>query len=438
MNTKNSLMACIAIVISGYAVQVQAQPDLKIDLSYLSSTMDISIENFSSNDCDVTENCTQAGQRKLLRFGQRIQNVGDDDFDLGKPKNKNYFDEDPCHEHFHFQGFAKYEIYDFNCSLVLPGGKLGGCMINFDPVGHPGNEDCGESRFNRCKKDKHRQGISAGCADVYVPTLECQYVDITTLSNGRYFLKATINFDQTLIANNSNLQESDYVNNTAYILFDLQGNIVTVKYAAHIIPSNLVLQNIDNLPPPFPAFFKSQLMFIARNTIEIKGETTFDNNIDREIVAGTSITISADDGPVTISASQGGSTHLYIDPCLATASFKMANDEGLFAGIDAPIATTDSITDTEEDGFEIELNSNSQSFTIYPNPSANGQFNLNLTNPNEERVRIHVHDVHGKLILKKTTTTDKAIIDLSKEAKGLYSVNIIKGNKVITDLILNQ
>ncbi|MCH8317514.1 MAG: hypothetical protein IIA88_03315, partial [Bacteroidetes bacterium] len=235
---KTKIIIAASILLHNYAAI--AQPDLKIDINYLLSTLKIQFTNVNQSDCDVLENCTQAGQRKLLIFGQRIENIGNKKFDLGKPKNESYFVEDACHNHFHFTGFAKYGIFDINCANKVAGGKLGGCMINYDPFENP---SCSYDRpFDRCDRKKDRQGISAGCADVYLPypALPCQYVDITdNVPDGKYFLKVRINWDQALINAHSNLQESDYSNNTAYVLIEIQGNTVEVLFAAHTIPHDL-------------------------------------------------------------------------------------------------------------------------------------------------------------------------------------------------------
>jgi hypothetical protein len=54
------------------------------------------------------------------------------------------------------------------------------------------------------------QGISAGWADTYVSTLDCQWVDVTNVPAGNYFLEITVNPDQILL-------ESNYSNNTSTI-----------------------------------------------------------------------------------------------------------------------------------------------------------------------------------------------------------------------------
>jgi len=438
--TRKQLMTVILIILTAVETKVFATADLKIDLSRLTSSMFITTQTFTSSSCQVLEQCAGIGTRKLLKFDTRTMNIGNGDLEIGKVPDdgvsEGNFVWDACHEHHHFESFAKYELFDFTCNQLQAGGKRAFAIINSETLdGDPPScfNGCSQSRICGGYNDKF-QGIGAGCADVYGSHLDCQWVDITGIPDGRYFFKVTLNYEQKL-------PESDYSNNTTYVLIEIIGNTVNVLYSAYSIPSDLVLQNIDNLPPPFSTLIKSQKIFFARNNLEIKGTTTFDDNKHREFVAGSSITISPDNGPVTISAENGGSAHFYIQPCLSTATFKMASNEGLFSSLENLHPLSDNTENNNGDGDIIEItdNDSEKEFWLFPNPAYNGQFNLLLKDYAWGNIVIYIYDTMGKLILKtQANSNEKISLDLTGQAKGLYSINIMKGQKIYSELIVIQ
>jgi hypothetical protein len=70
---------------------------------------------------------------------------------------------------------------------------------------------------------------------------------------------------------------------------------------------------------------------------------------------------------------------------------------------------------------------------IYPNPS-NGVFNITSSLGNT--VMIEVYNNIGQLILNKEIRNGKGLIDLSKEAKGMYYMRVISNNRVYKPSIL--
>ena len=72
------------------------------------------------------------------------------------------------------------------------------------------------------------EGISPGYGDDYVPRLEGQWVDITSLRPDRYVLVHRVNPEREL-------RESDYGNNAASVLVELRrpaGEIPTIAVLA--------------------------------------------------------------------------------------------------------------------------------------------------------------------------------------------------------------
>lgn len=436
---KNSL----AVLLFFISYKINAQPDLSIDLNYLQTTIKITTEHFSLGSCDVSEGCTIAtqGLRKLLRFGLRQENVGDKKFNLGRvtgPNAEPYFHYDACHGHYHFDGFSKFELFGLdNCNKVntIGTGKMGGCMYNYDP-----DNPCKHFlQFNNCN---YKQGISAGCADVYHADLPCQYVDIKGIPDGRYILKVTINWDQALIAAHSNLQESSYTNNTAYVLINIQGNNVTVLSIANTIRNNISLANLDFLPPFIQNKIKNKRILLARSTIIAGPNTTFNDNKQRDLIAGSSITFFSG---TTISSQPGGIFAATVDPCLSSANFKTINDGDFFSTIDSSLIITAeeyALLNNEEEEDDSEdyhtTSENNLTIQITPNPSF-GKFTIEL--PEEISTTsyiVYTYDVLGKIVYQEKTTERIKNIDLSTQPKGIYFLKLQTKDNAFTQKIIIQ
>src|SRR5438876_8522576 len=87
-----------------------ALPDLMI---YAPATVPhIIYYTFESNDCTVAEGCVPAGPRRLLAFDTQTRNIGTADLIMGNPVTNSLFVFDPCHNHYHFIGFAEYRLLD--------------------------------------------------------------------------------------------------------------------------------------------------------------------------------------------------------------------------------------------------------------------------------------------------------------------------------------
>jgi hypothetical protein len=185
-----------------------ALPDLIVDDAYLDSSVTFSSRNFKPNDCAVQEGCVGAnGRRKLLRFATATPNIGSADVFLGAPQDHpELFVFSPCHQHYHLDGYASYELLDSTGQLVLRGRKQAFCLMDenqYSPDAGPRKYDC------------TNQGISVGWEDVYGSDLDCQWLDVTQVPPGNYLLRITVNpqrADGTYL-----LSESDHSNNVAVV-----------------------------------------------------------------------------------------------------------------------------------------------------------------------------------------------------------------------------
>lgn len=180
-------------------------PDISIDGEYLTSTVRVELVDFSENSCSFQEGCIGAtGKRKLLRFSLKTPNTGDGDLFLGDPFGNDLFEYSPCHDHYHFKGYAEYQLLDANDNLKASGHKQAFCLLDYAPLsqGAPAAQyDC------------QYQGISSGWSDIYEADLPCQWVDVTDVAPGTYKLRVRLNYEHTLA-------ESDYTNNEQE--FDLE------------------------------------------------------------------------------------------------------------------------------------------------------------------------------------------------------------------------
>lgn len=177
----------------------------------------------------MEEGCAHGtGNRKLLRFGTMIGNIGVADFNID---DNSHISTDNCHGHEHFEEFADYQLFDESNNELNVGHKAGFCVL-----------DAGSYQGRTCngKFTCSDMGISAGCQDVYNSSLACQWLDITDVPDGTYILKITTN-------PNGILFETDYTNNSTAIFIQIQGNTVTLGIPdpdpSPAIPKNFFITN---------------------------------------------------------------------------------------------------------------------------------------------------------------------------------------------------
>lgn len=179
-------------------------PDLTVRA--VPDSVAIETVDFPSNACALHEQCIGGpGPRRLLRFGMRTQNVGATNLVLGVPANHpDEYHYDECHGHYHFEGFAKYELKDGSGKTVVSGGKIAQCVWDSIDWAWP---DTGGGRF-AC----YNQGLSVGFEDEYSAGLDCQWLDITGVAAGNYTVAISINTPNTGFAA-PRLVERNYDNN---------------------------------------------------------------------------------------------------------------------------------------------------------------------------------------------------------------------------------
>ena len=198
-------------------------PNLVINGARLASSVVFKTQNFTAKDCAYVEgSLTGTGKRTLIRFDVSAANRGTAPMVLGDPRsNATLFEYSACHRHYHFSGYALYELFGSDPATttsapLVTGRKQAFCLEDFER--DPGTPTAGPAVYT-CSN----QGISVGWADTYGSYLDGQWLDITGVQPGRYWLKVTINpynvssspiYDPTSDAAKA-ITESSYSDNVA-------------------------------------------------------------------------------------------------------------------------------------------------------------------------------------------------------------------------------
>eukprot|EP00117_Sycon_ciliatum_P038623 scpid28565/ scgid28669/ Lysyl oxidase homolog 2A; Lysyl oxidase-like protein 2A len=202
------------------------QADLVFNDAEMLSSMNLYIEQLTAEQviCSAEENClsvtradilqASAGgrlsSRHLLRFTTSAWNRGSADF-TPPPAEPQWH---ACHRHYHsFDDYATYDLVDSAGVKRGFGHKASFCLT--DSACDPGVQPKYECGLNN-------QGISINCSDAYGANLDCQWVDMTGLSPGVYWL--TVHINPARIA-----PEERYDNNDATVMFNYTGTTITGK-----------------------------------------------------------------------------------------------------------------------------------------------------------------------------------------------------------------
>lgn len=167
--------------------------DLSVDVEAAAKSARITRETVAADSCAILEGCVlAAGERRLLRFDGVLMNLGDEDLELGNPSGSSFFEYSTCpsHQHYHMKEAMLYELVSRDTGvstrtgeMKILGRKQAFCLMDIRRMlgREPGKYNCGY------------QGITAGWADVYGSSLDCQWIDITDVPAGNYILRLTVN-----------------------------------------------------------------------------------------------------------------------------------------------------------------------------------------------------------------------------------------------------
>lgn len=186
-------------------------PDLIVLEQAITSSLYATTLDVNESDCYINEGCLNGfGTREIIRFTTHIKNIGDIDYYIGPAGNQNpgQFEFDNCHNHWHYEGYARYDLFDLNNNLIPIGFKNGFCVLDLEC------SDGGTAQFG-CGN----MGISAGCGDIYGAGLNCQWLDVTNVEDGIYSLIVRVNWDYTPDA--LGRYENSYDNNWAQVCIEI-------------------------------------------------------------------------------------------------------------------------------------------------------------------------------------------------------------------------
>lgn len=203
-------------------------PDLIVMEDAIINSLTTEIMQVSETDCYIEEGCLNGyGARELVRFTTHIKNIGDLDYYIGVPSEdgNNQFEWGDCHGHWHHNGYAKYDLFDLEGNLIPIGFKNGFCVMDLEcSGGGTAQYGCGN------------MGISAGCGDIYGAGLSCQWIDVTDVEDGTYYLLVRANYE--FIPDALGRAENSYDNNHAAVCVNLDRS-----------SGSLVAEHVDGCEP---------------------------------------------------------------------------------------------------------------------------------------------------------------------------------------------
>jgi hypothetical protein len=234
-----AMVATVAALLFAYA-PARAATDVLPDLRMAR------LENLRIKNCaDTSKDCAFVGQRQL-RFDTIIVNVGSGRFEahgmrpntstsmtvtqriyndaggyLDRATTAQMYYAGDGHDHWHLRDLESYELIRLdNGSKVGTGAKQGFCFFDNYLFG-----STQEAYYRGCGNDPDalqvRMGLSRGWGDRYVAGTVGQYIDITSLTSGRYKLRATADASDWF-------SESDNTNNLTWLNVKISGNSVSV------------------------------------------------------------------------------------------------------------------------------------------------------------------------------------------------------------------
>jgi hypothetical protein len=216
----------LLLLVLAATARSQPMPDLVVHVPTLAQNAHEDLQAIQADDCTLqaSDLCVDApGVRRLLRFSVLALNHGTADLFLGTPSaNDPRFVFSACHNHFHFESFARYELRTRGGATVVKSGQkrsfciedlradpdapfTRACTTDDDCQGHGKCASTGICQYN-CMY----QGIQPGRGDIYDSSLDCQWIDTTDVAPGEYDLWVLLNTEQLL-------PESDYTNDAAMV-----------------------------------------------------------------------------------------------------------------------------------------------------------------------------------------------------------------------------
>jgi lysyl oxidase len=167
--------------------------DLTVDPQRFTSQMEIIDRKFAAGSCELAEGSVGGtGYRRILRFDTVLINGGDGTLVVGSPTDPTNVYHDififsPCHNHYHIKDFADYRLLKLDGTVAALGHKQAFCFISSFKYTNDYN---GQDKPTFTCAD---QGIQSGWGDWYYKQLSGQWIDITGVPEGDYWVQVRIN-----------------------------------------------------------------------------------------------------------------------------------------------------------------------------------------------------------------------------------------------------
>jgi len=163
-------------------------------------TFDGYVHNIGDGTLDVVGNPQEPSGMK-----QQVRN-GDDWEIVGSPTVR--YETDDGHNHFHLIEVIEYVLWnELQGSQTAIGSKIGFCLVDSQQL-EPGYEQSySEDGDNFCEEGNPgatalRMGISPGWRDIYDATTTLQWVDVSNVAPGRYWLGAITDPNNEILESN--------------------------------------------------------------------------------------------------------------------------------------------------------------------------------------------------------------------------------------------
>lgn len=165
--------------------------NLVSDTDFLANSLTIQTRTFPMSTCAVQDGGTNSGKRRVLSFGTRIVNAGDQDLVMGNEKtNTENFVYLSCSRKYAVKDLVNYVILDestnlhvagpFSRSLILQDSKRAFQVVN------------GKGTLESKKFTEKKQGLATGWCAIYPKHSDSQWIDVTDLQPGNYVLRTIV------------------------------------------------------------------------------------------------------------------------------------------------------------------------------------------------------------------------------------------------------
>ena len=202
-------------------MQIRQDESRTIQLSF-----DAAFDNVGAEPLRIEGHKSENASGRMV--ADQVISYSDGSTRLNQDVGELQFAESEDHRHWHFFQFMRYELArPADEEAVAPDQKTGFCLgdrYNTDPSDTlpreppmpgafdvpPSNDWCAQNEPDRTTLT---MGLSVGHGDNYKAFLDGQSIDITDVPEGHYYLVHRLN---------ASVSESDYSNNAASVLLELQ------------------------------------------------------------------------------------------------------------------------------------------------------------------------------------------------------------------------